>query len=48
MNQFTPVRKVKYENLNNKISIKDYDKLCLKDLDVIGDSDMYEAGTEEK
>lgn len=27
MNQFTPVRKVKYENLNKKISIKDYDKL---------------------
>ncbi len=27
---------------------KDYDKLCLKDLDVIGDSDMGAAGTEEK
>lgn len=27
---------------------KDYDKLCLKDLDVIGDSDMDAAGTEEK
>ena len=27
---------------------KDYDKLCLKDLDVIGDSDMDAAGAEEK
>lgn len=27
---------------------KDYDKLCLKDLDVIGDSDMDAADTEEK
>ena len=27
---------------------KDYDKLCLKDLDVIGDSDMDAADAEEK
>ena len=49
MNQYTPVRKTKYDNLNSKISDKDYDELINYALDLgVKNAFIQEGDTQEE